>query len=148
MPETSPWRMKNTAPGTYFLYRIDDPHGASEEVIHCDAATAKATIARYHRTWHMRREPDPLKRFLFFNCHERRGHRVPLAEFWGRFERTLSELQKEQWSKRMIGERLPSRFPVGPATGNVTSVGNLSFDRRAVAKAQRYRLVGGRLRLN
>lgn len=139
--------MKNTAPGTYFIYRVDDPHGTSEEVIHCDAATAKATIARYHRIWHMRREPDPLKRFLFFQCREARGHRVPLAEFWSRFERTLSAFHKERWTKRMIGDRLPDRFPVGPATGNVTCVGNLSFDRRARPKDRRYRLVGGRLRL-
>src|SRR5690348_2660834 len=81
MSEHSPWRLRQTTTRVYYIWRIDDEM-ASGEIVHCSEEDARALIAKRHRDWHTRRHPDPLKRFLYFQCFERRGHRIPLADFW------------------------------------------------------------------
>lgn len=112
-----------------------------------------AAIRERHRNWHRDREiaaiACPLERFIVRHCKSARGHRVQLGDLHKRFLATLPSYERPKWGKHTIKKRLPPRFPCGPATGNVLSVGNLSFDHSAEHKPQRYRLDDdGRLKLS
>jgi hypothetical protein len=147
--DRSPYRLLYIGDGMGTITRVDD-HNYHESVSGGRDA-CYAVIRQRHHEWHREQRiasiTCPLERFIAANCKSARGHRITLAELYEQFLASLPSYDREQWGKHTIRKRLPPRFPCGPATGNVLSIGNLSFDPAAKHKPQRYRLVDDRLKL-
>jgi hypothetical protein len=71
-----------------------------------------------------------LDRFIRDKCHAISGAGVPCKEFKLRFVKTLEDFQLMDWTEGEIKKQLSERFPIGRAKGNVTVIGNLSFEQR------------------
>lgn len=91
---------------------------------------------------------DPMEVFLAECCHYVPGELVPFVEFYDRFEATLSQQERGDWSKQKVIKRLPERFPYGVKHSNIRSVGNVSWEsKEPEADAQAFICSNGKLLL-
>ncbi len=75
---------------------------------------------------------DELARFIEEKCHVVLGHKILLAEFYTNFHDWLDPIQRPQWSKRRMGQFLPSPIVKGRwlKDSGRHYVANVSFTQR------------------
>lgn|GEM_PF-1125720 len=79
----------------------------------------------------MESNKDLFETFLEENCFVIPGSRIKFADFKKMFYSDMDDVNKSIFTETAIRKRLSEKgFPVGRSGGNVTCVGNLSFDDR------------------
>lgn len=73
------------------------------------------------------------------------GHSMEFAEVYSRFQEYLDPNLHHEWSKRRVSAEFPAQFCKGVVTGNILTVGNISFDPDAKPKPFKFIVVNGRL---
>jgi hypothetical protein len=88
---------------------------------------------------------DELDRFVEEQCFKINGSAVKMTDFKNKFHATLEDYQKNDWSERVIRNKLSEHFPVGRGgKANQIIIGNMSFDESTIANVP-YIKVDGRV---
>jgi hypothetical protein len=84
----------------------------------------------------MESNKDMLETFLDERCHNIPGTRMKLTDFKKEFYTDMDDVNKSIFTEQVVRRRLNEKgFPIGRSDGNVTCIGNLTFNEKETSGA-------------